>query len=93
MTPGVARPGTPGHAALAAMTALGTVKPNRLADTARCAAAAGAYATLWTALAEVLPTLLPSVRAAGEVVAVAASCAEHCGEVHVHERGSHSAQA
>ncbi|MFD8577740.1 DUF6493 family protein [Streptomyces virginiae] len=63
---------------LAAMTALGTVKPNRLADAARCAAAAGAHATLWTVLAEVLPTLLPSVRGAGEVLAVAASCAEHC---------------
>ncbi|APU38607.1 DUF6493 family protein [Streptomyces sp. TN58] len=63
---------------LAAMTALGTVKPNRLADAARSAAAAGAHATLWTVLAEVLPALLPSVRGAGEVLAVAASCAEHC---------------
>ncbi|WP_053714155.1 DUF6493 family protein [Streptomyces sp. XY413] len=63
---------------LAAMTALGTVKPNRLADAARCAVAAGAHATLWTVLAEVLPALLPSVRGAGEVLAVAASCAEHC---------------
>ncbi|WP_158734386.1 DUF6493 family protein [Streptomyces sp. NRRL F-2747] len=63
---------------LAAMTALGTVKPNRLADAARCAAAAGAYAALWTVLAEVLPALLPSVRGAGEVLAVAASCAERC---------------
>lgn len=63
---------------LAAMTALGTVKPNRLADAARSAAAAGAHATLWTVLAEVLPTLLPSVRGAGEVLAVAASCAEQC---------------
>ncbi|MGW2043440.1 DUF6493 family protein, partial [Streptomyces virginiae] len=63
---------------LAAMTVLGTVKPNRLAGLARCAAAAGAHATLWTVLAEVLPTLLPSVRGAGEVLAVAASCAEHC---------------
>ncbi|MFE2129688.1 DUF7824 domain-containing protein [Streptomyces amritsarensis] len=64
---------------LAAMAALGTVKPNRLADAARCAAAAGAHATLWTALAEVLPALLPSVRGAGEVLAVAASCAERSG--------------
>ncbi|MEU4356092.1 DUF7824 domain-containing protein [Streptomyces virginiae] len=63
---------------LAAMTALGTVKPNRLADAARCAAAAGAHATLWTVLAEVLPVLLPSVRGAGEILAVAASCAEQC---------------
>ncbi|MEJ8640646.1 hypothetical protein WKI68_02690 [Streptomyces sp. MS1.HAVA.3] len=64
---------------LAAMAALGTVKPNRLADAARSAAAAGAHATLWTVLAEVLPTLLPSVRGAGEVLAVAAACAERCG--------------
>ncbi|MFC9815455.1 DUF6493 family protein [Streptomyces virginiae] len=63
---------------LAAMTALGTVKPNRLADAARCATASGAHATLWTVLAEVLPTLLPSVRGAGEVLAVAATCAELC---------------
>ncbi|MFJ6784975.1 DUF6493 family protein [Streptomyces yangpuensis] len=61
---------------LAAMTALGTVKPNRLADAARDAAAAGAHATLWSVLAEVLPALLPSVRGAGEVLAVAADCAE-----------------
>ncbi|WP_051807335.1 DUF6493 family protein [Streptomyces sp. NRRL F-2664] len=64
---------------LAAMAALGTVKPNRLADAARSAAAAGAHATLWTVLAEVLPALLPSVRGAGEVLAVAASCAERAG--------------
>ncbi|MEU9376086.1 DUF6493 family protein [Streptomyces sp. NPDC048255] len=66
---------------LAAMAALGTVKPNRLADAARSAAAAGAYATLWAVLAEVLPVLLPSVRGAGEVLAVAAECAERCGAV------------
>ncbi|MFG2291882.1 hypothetical protein [Streptomyces sp. NPDC048603] len=64
---------------LAAMAALGTVKPNRLADAARSAASAGAYATVWAVLAEVLPALLPSVRGAGEVLAVAAECAERCG--------------
>ncbi|MGR4878158.1 DUF6493 family protein [Streptomyces sp. LARHCF249] len=66
---------------LATMVALGTVKPNRLAEAARSAAAAGAHATLWTVLAEVLATLLPSARGAGEVLAVAAACAERCGAV------------
>ncbi|MFB7179982.1 hypothetical protein ACFCYI_20090 [Streptomyces sp. NPDC056257] len=64
---------------LASMATLGTVKPNRLADAARSAAAAGAYATVWAVLAEVLPALLPSTRGAGEVLAVAADCAERCG--------------
>ncbi|MEU7602606.1 DUF6493 family protein [Streptomyces sp. NPDC040724] len=64
---------------LASMVTLGTVKPNRLADAARSAAAAGAYATVWAVLAEVLPALLPSVRGAGEVLAVAAECVERCG--------------
>ncbi|MFD7626693.1 DUF6493 family protein [Streptomyces sp. NPDC059851] len=64
---------------LAAMVALGTVKPNRLAEAARSAAAAGAYATSWAVLAGVLPALLPSLRGAGEVLAVAADCAERCG--------------
>ncbi|WP_404962078.1 DUF6493 family protein [Streptomyces sp. 147326] len=64
---------------LASMVTLGTVKPNRLADAARSAAAAGAYATVWGVLAEVLPALLPSVRGAGEVLAVAAECVERSG--------------
>uniref|UniRef100_A0AAU2JLV3 DUF6493 family protein n=1 Tax=Streptomyces sp. NBC_00049 TaxID=2903617 RepID=A0AAU2JLV3_9ACTN len=64
---------------LAAMVALGTVKPNRLADAARSAAAAGAYATVWAVLAEVLPALLPSTRGAGEILAVSAACVERCG--------------
>ncbi|MFD0267313.1 DUF6493 family protein [Streptomyces sp. NPDC127106] len=64
---------------LAAMAALGTVKPNRLADAARSAAGAGAYATVWAVLAEALPGLLPSVRGAGELLAVAADCAERSG--------------
>ncbi|MEU9146660.1 DUF6493 family protein [Streptomyces sp. NPDC048349] len=66
---------------LAAMVALGTVKPNRLADAARSAAAAGAHATVWAVLAEVPANLLPSGRGAGEVLAVAAECAERCGAV------------
>ncbi|MFJ9641572.1 DUF7824 domain-containing protein [Streptomyces sp. NPDC004244] len=64
---------------LAAMAVLGTVKPNRLADATRSAAGAGAYATVWAVLAEALPGLLPSVRTAGELLAVAADCAERCG--------------
>ncbi|MFJ6754761.1 DUF6493 family protein [Streptomyces sp. NPDC091273] len=64
---------------LASMVTLGTVKPNRLADAARTAAAAGAYATVWAVLAEALPALLPSVRGAGEVLAVAAECVERSG--------------
>ncbi|MDX3533093.1 DUF6493 family protein [Streptomyces sp. MB09-01] len=64
---------------LASMVTLGTVKPNRLADAARSAASAGAYATVWAVLADVLPALLPSVRGAGEVLAVAAECVERCG--------------
>ncbi|MEF2526592.1 hypothetical protein [Streptomyces sp. CS62] len=68
---------------LAELLALGTVKPNRLADAARTAAAAGAYAPLtWTLLAQALPALLAGgagARGAGEVLAVAADCAERCG--------------
>ncbi|MFD7094435.1 DUF7824 domain-containing protein [Streptomyces xanthophaeus] len=64
---------------LASMVRLGTVKSNRLAEAARSAAAAGAHATVWAVLAEVLPALLPSVRGAGEVLAVAAECVERCG--------------
>ncbi|MEU2392877.1 DUF6493 family protein [Streptomyces sp. NPDC007369] len=64
---------------LAAMAALGTIKANRLADAARSAAQSGAYATVWAVLAEALPGLLPSVRGAGELLAVAADCAERCG--------------
>lgn len=66
---------------LAAMVALGTVKHNRLADAARSAAVSGAYATVWTVLAEVLAALLPSVRGAADVLAVAAECAERCAAV------------
>ncbi|MFJ7261140.1 DUF6493 family protein [Streptomyces globosus] len=67
---------------LAELLALGTVKPNRLADAARTAAAAGAYALTWTLLAQALPALLAGgagARGAGEVLAVAADCAERCG--------------
>ncbi|MEJ8646464.1 DUF6493 family protein [Streptomyces sp. MS1.HAVA.3] len=43
---------------LAELLALGTVKPNRLADAARTAAATGAYATTWAVLAGALPAVL-----------------------------------
>ncbi|MEU2391145.1 DUF6493 family protein [Streptomyces sp. NPDC007369] len=66
---------------LAELLALGTVKPNRLADAARTAAGTGAYATTWAVLAGALPALLADggVRGAGEVLAVAAECVEACG--------------
>ncbi|MEU6312164.1 DUF6493 family protein [Streptomyces sp. NPDC047014] len=66
---------------LAELLALGNVKPNRLADAARTAAATGAYATTWAVLAPALPTVLAdgATRGAGELLAVAADCVEHCG--------------
>lgn len=66
---------------LAELLALGTVKPNRLADAARTAAATGAYATTWAVLAGALPAVLADgpARGAGELLAVAADCVEHCG--------------
>ncbi|MFF0753984.1 DUF6493 family protein [Streptomyces sp. NPDC004267] len=69
-------------ARLAELVTEGTVKPNRLADAARTAAATGAYATVRAVLVELLPALLTApkpVRGAGELVAVAAECAERCG--------------
>ncbi|MFK0013165.1 DUF6493 family protein [Streptomyces sp. NPDC091027] len=66
---------------LAELLALGTVKPNRLADAARTAAATGAYATTWAVLSEALPAALAdgAARGAGELLAVAADCVEQCG--------------
>ncbi|MER7735552.1 DUF6493 family protein [Streptomyces erythrochromogenes] len=66
---------------LAELLRLGTVKPNRLADAARTAAATGAYATTWAFLAGALPAVLAGTpaRGAGELLAVAADCVEHCG--------------
>ncbi|MEW5530250.1 DUF7824 domain-containing protein [Streptomyces virginiae] len=66
---------------LAELLRLGTVKPNRLADAARTAAATGAYATTWAVLAGALPAVLDDgpARGAGELLAVAADCVEHCG--------------
>ncbi|MEV7277792.1 DUF6493 family protein [Streptomyces sp. NPDC093111] len=69
---------------LVPLLAEGTVKPNRLADAARTAAATGAYGTVWAVLAELLPGLLaapkPS-RGLGELLAVGAECVERCGAV------------
>ncbi len=60
----------------------GRVKPNRLAEAVRTAAATGAYATTWSVLAGALPGLLATAkpgRGQGEIVAVAADCVERCG--------------
>ncbi|MFE5966150.1 DUF6493 family protein [Streptomyces sp. NPDC056463] len=67
---------------LAGLTVDGTVKPNRLADAARTAAATGAYGTTWSVLAPLLPALLTAekpARGLGELLAVAADCVERCG--------------
>ncbi|MGW6972223.1 DUF7824 domain-containing protein [Streptomyces sp. NPDC054952] len=67
---------------LAELMTLGTVKPNRLADSLRTAAATGAHATTWAVLAAVLPALLTGTldpRGAGELLATAADCVEQSG--------------
>ncbi|MEU3919806.1 DUF6493 family protein [Streptomyces sp. NPDC029004] len=67
---------------LAELVGLGLMKPNRLADSARTAAATGACATTWSVLAGALPGLLTagtSPRGLGEILAVGADCVEHCG--------------
>ncbi|MCS0636695.1 DUF6493 family protein [Streptomyces sp. LP05-1] len=51
---------------LAELIGMGTVKPNRLADAARTAAATGACATTWAVLAPALPALLPVEGGAGQ---------------------------
>ncbi|MFD4375513.1 DUF6493 family protein [Streptomyces sp. NPDC058486] len=67
---------------LAWLLAERSMKPNRLADAARTAAATGAYETVWTMLSEALPTLLEAeqpMRGLGELLAIAADCVERCG--------------
>ncbi|MFI7367942.1 DUF6493 family protein [Streptomyces sp. NPDC050149] len=67
---------------LAELIGLGTVKPGRLADSLRTAAATGACATTWAVLAAVLPALLTGTvdpRGAGDLLATAAECVEQCG--------------
>ncbi|WP_369256401.1 DUF6493 family protein [Streptomyces sp. R35] len=78
----------------------GAVKPLRLAEAIRTAAATGAYATVWSVLRDALPILLADLatdassgtpaRGLGDLLAVAADCAERSGA-----RGdlSHLAQA
>ncbi|MFF6780700.1 DUF6493 family protein [Streptomyces sp. NPDC012510] len=72
------------------LAASGCVKPLRLADAIRTAAATGAYGTAWSVLRVTLPHLLaefagegPSAkqpaRGLGDLVAVAAECAERSG--------------
>ncbi|MET9407863.1 DUF6493 family protein [Streptomyces sp. NPDC002935] len=67
----------------------GAVKPSRLAESIRTAAATGAYATVWSVLRDLLPALLADlaaegasggpVRGLGELLTVAADCAERSG--------------
>ncbi|MDN3027711.1 DUF6493 family protein [Streptomyces sp. S.PB5] len=69
----------------------GAVKPLRLADSARTAAATGANATIWGMLRHTLPVLLADLatggpdgqaagsRGLGDLLGVAAECAERCG--------------
>ncbi len=67
---------------LAWLLAERSMKPNRLADAARTAAATGAYGTVWTILSAALPPLLEAetpMRGLGELLAIAADCAERCG--------------
>ncbi|TRV76647.1 hypothetical protein FKN01_17850 [Streptomyces sp. 130] len=67
---------------LAALLEGESVKPNRLADAARTAAGTGAYGTVLSVLVPLLPALLARERAPrglGDLLAVAAECAEHSG--------------
>ncbi|MEU0161434.1 DUF6493 family protein [Streptomyces sp. NPDC006261] len=66
------------------------VKVSRLADAARTAAATGAYRTVLGVLAGALPTLLAyekTPRGIGDLLAVAAECAERCGPEGIEHRG------
>jgi hypothetical protein len=64
-------------------------RPSRLAEAIGTAAATGAYGTAWSVLREVLPPLLAALtregaartptRGLGDLLAVAAECAERCG--------------
>ncbi|WP_413756179.1 DUF6493 family protein [Streptomyces sp. MMBL 11-3] len=66
----------------------GALKPLRLADSVHIAATTGAYATVWSILRAALPVVLaglapdgaaPPARGLGELLAVAAECAERTG--------------
>ncbi len=76
---------------IAELVRRGALKPLRLAESVRTAAATGANATIWSALRHTLPPLLAGLAAArpeaaavaprglGELLAVAADCAERTG--------------
>ncbi|MEV7435957.1 DUF7824 domain-containing protein [Streptomyces griseoviridis] len=64
----------------------GALKPTRLAESLRTAAATGAYRTVWEVLEHALPPLLADLsfggtpaHGLGDLVGVAAECAERCG--------------
>ncbi|MDT0435700.1 MULTISPECIES: DUF7824 domain-containing protein [Streptomyces] len=68
------------------LTRTGALKPARLAESLRTAAATGAYRTVWEVLGHALPPLLAGLafagtpmRGLGDLVGVAAECAERCG--------------
>ncbi|MFJ1708838.1 DUF6493 family protein [Kitasatospora sp. NPDC088346] len=59
---------------------LGSVKPTRLAESLRAAADTGAYGTVWTVLAALLPGLLAQDPARpGDLLALGADCARRSG--------------
>ncbi|MET8576666.1 hypothetical protein [Streptomyces sp. NPDC005012] len=69
---------------LAALVLSGAVRPTRLADALRTAAAGGAHRTVWSVLRALLPPLPTApkpaaARALGDLVALAAACAERTG--------------
>ncbi|MFF7388230.1 DUF6493 family protein [Streptomyces scabiei] len=76
---------------LGRLAVVASVRPARLAEAMRAVAATGAYGTAWSVLREALPPLLAELvgegaaqgkapaRGLGELVAVAAECAERSG--------------
>lgn len=74
---------------LGKLAVLRSVKPSRLAEAIRTAAATGAYGTAWSVLREALPPLLAELAGGdgkkspphglGDLMAVAAECAERTG--------------
>ncbi|WP_244291131.1 DUF6493 family protein [Streptomyces subrutilus] len=69
---------------------LGTVKPNRLADSLRTAAATGACTTIWSVLAAALPALLTGTadpRGTGDLLEMAADCVEESAAASPHPAG------
>ncbi|OSP44159.1 hypothetical protein B7767_06585, partial [Streptomyces sp. 13-12-16] len=70
---------------LGALMLIGIVAPSRLAESLGTAASTGAYRTVWTVLRDALPPLLSKdlspaeSRGLGELLTVAAECAERTG--------------